>query len=184
MTEEYHAQHRRCPRCGGLDITRTRSGEKVKRGEPYRDNDGAACKSCGWDGIILYLVPVDTISGRGIDRPLPVGEPVTAGVIDSLIQTLRHRELVLTENRVTLRGAEYQQLVKEYVKLVQTRTAFMDQAATEIALALTQQIKDLGDLLPDDGLLSHLRILCGTRYAVPTNLLALYTALHGKPEEA
>jgi len=174
MNETYDKQHLCCPQCGGHSITRTWSGEKAKRGEPYRDNDGAKCNSCEWDGITHYLVPAEATPAE------TAGPQLTAEVIDSLIQTLRHRKIAINKNTVTHRLAEHQQLMKKYVKLVQTRTAFMDQPATEIALEIAQRIKeDLGDLSPDDGLLSTLRILCGTCSAVPANLSALYIALHG-----
>jgi predicted RNA-binding Zn-ribbon protein involved in translation (DUF1610 family) len=193
MTESYPMQHRRCPQCGGLDITHTWSGEKAKRGEPYRDNDGATCNSCGWDGIVHYLVPVDTISGRGIVHdlvPAPAEtseEPLT---ITSLFFALKRRESILSEERTRARLAKYRLLVKEYIRLVQNCLSSLDLATLQTALTIATQIKETGDKTPTDDeiekliLLCGLRPLCGTNHDIPPQFWVLHNALHGKPEEA
>ena len=56
----YDQQHRHCPRCGKRAITHTWPGEKVKPGQPHRDNAGARCEHCGWEGIVHYLKPEGT----------------------------------------------------------------------------------------------------------------------------
>lgn len=177
MNETYNQQHQRCPRCGGLDITRTWSGERDTRGEPYRDNDGAACKSCGWDGIVHYLVPEkqDATPPR-TDSPQQAEDPLT---LTFLLLELRRRESLLSEERSRKRLAKYRKLVKEYMELVHANLDDWTLIAVEAAHAVAKQIKETEGKTPTDDEILQLSILCGPRINIPERFETLYTALHG-----
>jgi hypothetical protein len=53
---EYYADHKRCPKCGG-HTGQTLMGYIFRQGEPFRDENHADCRKCGWSGIVHDLVP-------------------------------------------------------------------------------------------------------------------------------
>jgi hypothetical protein len=161
------------------------------QGQPYRDHNRATCNDCGWTGTVDDLQPEGTPAVVTPDKPAaPVGpqrkeEPEEEEPVDSLVRRLKQRQQVLEEEWSRCRREEYRRLAHTYRVLLADRVRFLDLEATKLALRIARQIKTINtfpEQTPADEELTELRILCGTRSAVPAHLAALYVALHGKLE--
>jgi hypothetical protein len=188
--ETYYQQHHRCPVCGeGSSITCSLAGILPRPGQQIQDRNQATCRDCGWKGTVHDLRPegltVEEVLAREPAAPagpqLEEEEPIT---IDDQIEGLKRQEQALGVARSAARLAEYRQLVREYMRLLADRMRSLDLGATRIALQIARQIKATEGRTPEDDLLAALRILCGTKHAVPETLAPLYIAFHcGKQEE-
>lgn len=188
--ENYYQQHWCCPQCGGKTIERTLAAFLPMQGQPYRDRDRtrATCNACGWTGMVDDMVPEGTPAVVTSDKlkesagPQRKEEPEEEEAIDSLVRRLKQRQQTLEESRSRCRREEYRHLAHMYRALLAKRMSFLDLDATKLALRIAGQIKAMGEQTPAGEELAELRILCGTRHAVPEQLAALYVALHGKLE--